>query len=56
MEAFLYFLIALFVLDIIGKCYLFYKRDMIRSEAQLAIDLVLSVGVLCWSVWLLARM
>lgn len=55
MENFLYFLVAFFALDIVGKAYCLYKRDTTRTDAGVALDLVFNVGVLTWVVWLLAK-
>lgn len=53
MNGFLWTMIAVFAIGILGKACFLYTQDTHRDLAYLPFDILIDAGLLAWAVWLL---
>lgn len=56
MTAFLWTMIAVFVLGILGKTCWLLTQDRVRNLALVPWDILVELGLLVWAVWLVAKL
>jgi hypothetical protein len=54
MNAFLWTMVGLLALGVLGKSCQLYMQDTVRNLAFLPWDILINIGLIAWAVWLLA--
>jgi hypothetical protein len=55
MNFFLWTMVAVFVIGILGKAFMLLTQDRVRNLGLLPFDILIDVGLLVWAVHLLSH-
>lgn len=53
MNTFLWFMVVIMSIYVIGKAVMLWEQDFIRKPQHMICDMAIAVAILAWSAWLL---